>query len=304
MIPEPSDWWLGVALACLAALGFAGQFLFVRLGTVEGDVNDAVFIALACNVVLLAPPVVILYPPPYTQLFTPTSALAFAAAGLIGMFAARILLFTSVGKIGANLTAPIISSNVLFATVIAVVALGERLSPQHALGILLVVVGVAVVSWETADAGPDRSLRDTGAMLTLPLGAAIFIGIEPTLISVGLGDGTPVLPGILLMAMTASIAFLCYLFVVEGGPSLPDSSRSTGWFVAAGVSTTVGFVGYFAGLSLAPVVLVVPLIQLAPLIVVVVSLIALPRHLERITWQVGFAAVVVVVGATLVSLSG
>ncbi len=304
MFPELSEWWIGVGLACLGALGFAGQYLFVRLGTVEGDVNDAVLVALFCNVVLLAPPVAFLYAPPYTQLFTPTSALAFAAAGLVGMFAARLLLFRSVDELGANLTSPVIASNVLFATLIAVIVLGERVTATHALGIVLVVAGVAIVSWETAEAGSGRTLGEASAMLALPIGAALFIGIEPIFISIGLDAGTPVLPGILVMAGTATAAFLGYMTLRGTGPVVPPRTHSTGWFVAAGVSTTVGFLGYFGALSLAPVVLVVPLLQLAPLLVVVFSLIALPRHLERLTWRVGFSAVVVVVGATLVSLPG
>lgn len=304
MFPELSEWWLGVALACLGALGFAGQYLFVRLGTVDGDVDHAVLIALGCNVAILAPPVAVRYEPPYVQLFSPTAALAFVAAGLVGMFAARILLFRSVDVLGANLTSPVVASNVLFATVIAVVVLGERLTPTHALGIVLVVAGVAIVSWETAAANGGRTLGEATALLALPIGAAAFIGVEPIFISIGLSAGTPVLPGLLLMAATASVAFVGYLAVRRSRSVLPPVTRSTGWLVAAGVSTTVGFLGYFGALSLAPVVLVVPLIQLAPLIVVVVSFVAFPRHLERLTWRVVASAVVVVVGASLVSLSG
>ncbi len=53
---EVSDSLLGVGLAIVGALAFAGQFLFVRLGTDEGEVRNAVLIVLLCNVALVAAP--------------------------------------------------------------------------------------------------------------------------------------------------------------------------------------------------------------------------------------------------------
>ncbi|ELY58928.1 DMT family transporter [Natronolimnohabitans innermongolicus] len=305
MVLEVSDSLLGVLLASVAAVGFAGQFLFVRLGTESGKVTDGVLIVLCCNVALLAPPALVLYSPPYVDLFTPVSVAAFGAAGLAGMFVARLLTFKSVEEIGANLSSPVIASNVFFATVFAIVFLEERLTALHLAGIVLVVAGIAVVSWETAaDSSGETSLRETGALLAVPLAAAAAIGIEPIFISIGLAAGTPTLPGIVVMATTATVAFVGYLRWTGSLRSIPLRRASTGWFVAGGVSTTVAFVAYFAALEVAPVVVVMPLLQLTPLIVVVCSALFLPRRLERVTWRVGAAALVVVAGATLVSVSG
>lgn len=302
---EVSDWVLGVLLASVGAVGFAGQFLFVRLGTEAGDVADGVLVVLICNLALLTPPVLVLYSPPYVDLFTPYSVLSFGAAGIAGMFVARLLTFKSIQEIGANLTSPVIASNVFFATIFAVVFLEERLTAVHFAGIVLIVAGIAVVSWETAAAsGPERSIRETGATLVVPLVAAACIGIEPIFISMGLAAGTPTLPGIVVMAGVATVGFVGYLRWTGSLRPIPVRSSSTAWFVAGGVSTTVGFVAYFAALEVAPVVLVMPLLQLTPLIVVGCSVLFLPRRLERVTWRVGASAAVVVVGATLVSLSG
>ncbi|SDK00379.1 DMT family transporter [Natronorubrum texcoconense] len=305
MVLEVSDSLLGVLLASVAAAGFAGQFLFARLGTETGEVTDGVLVVLGCNIALLTPPVLVLYSPPYVDLFTPYSVASFGAAGLAGMFVARLLTFKSIQEIGANLTSPVIASNVFFATVFAVVFLEERLTAVHFAGIVLIVAGIAVVSWETAAAtGPEQSIRETGATLVVPLVAAACIGIEPIFISMGLAAGTPTLPGIVVMAGVATIGFVGYLRLTDSLRRIPIRAASTGWFVAGGVSTTVGFVAYFAALEIAPVVVVMPLLQLTPLLVVVLSVLFLPRRLERVTWPVVVAALVVVVGATLVSLSG
>ena len=302
---ELSDWALGALFATLGAVGFAGQFLCIRLGTVDGEVNDAVLVVLCCNVALVVPPVIVLYEPPYTDLFTLTSFVAFAAAGIAGMFVARLLMFESIKEIGASLTSPVVASNVLFATLFAVVFLGERLTAIHFLGIVLVVAGLAVVSWETAaSSDAEQSIRETGATLFLPLGAAVCIGIEPIFVSVGLVEGTAILPGIAVMAGVATIGYVGYLVWRGSLRRVRLRSASTGWYVAGGISTTIGFLAYFAALEVAPVVLVMPLLQLTPLLVVVLSLLFLPRSLEHVTWRVGASALVVVVGATVVSLSG
>lgn len=299
------DSLLGVLLASVAAVGFAGQYLCIRLGTDDGDVTDAVLVVLCCNVALLAPAVALLHAPPYTALFTPLSAVSFAAAGLVGMFVARVLMFTSIKALGASLTSPVVASNALFATVFAVVFLEERLTASHLAGIVLIVAGIAVVSWETAAASDaDRSRRETMTMLTVPLAAAVCIGIEPIFVSTGLAEGTPILPGLLVMASAATAGFVGYAAWTGTLRTVSVREASTGWYVAGGLSTTVGFVAYFAALSVAPVVLVMPLLQLTPLLVVALSVCFLPQRLERITWRVTGSAVVVVVGATIVSVVG
>lgn len=296
---------IGIVLAGLAATGFAGQFLCIRLGTDTGKVSDAVLVVLLSNVLLILPTIFIFHAPPYSELFTSLSVVSFAAAGIAGMFIARILMFTSIKRLGANLTSPVIASNALFATVFAVAFLGERPTLGHYIGIVLIVVGIAVVSWETATVtNTDQSIRQTGAKLLLPIAAAVCIGIEPIFVSTGLAEGTPVLPGLFVMASSATICFVGYLVWTDSLDWIPIRSSSTGWYTAAGVSTTIGFTAYFAALEIGSVALVMPLLQLTPLIVVVLSMLFLPQRLERVTWRVTASAAVVVIGATIVSVVG
>lgn len=305
MVPEISTSLLGVLLAVLASVGFAGQFLCIRLGTDTGNVSDAVLVVLLSNVVLIVPAIFVFHAPPYSDLVTPRSVASFAAAGIAGMVVARVLMFTSIKRLGANITSPVIASNALFATVFAVVFLGERPTIGQYLGIVLIVVGIAVVSWETAAVTrTEQSIRQTGASLLLPIGAAVSIGIEPIFVSTGLAEGTPVLPGLFVMAGSATICYVGYLVWTGSLAPIPIHSSTTGWYVAAGVSTTIGFAAYFAALEIGSVAVVMPLLQLTPLIVVGVSALFLPQRLERVTWRVVASAIVVVIGATIVSVMG
>ncbi len=305
MVFEVSTSLLGVLLAVVAAVGFAGQFLCIRLGTETGTVSDAVLVVLLSNVLLIIPALIFFHAPPYSDLLTPRSFASFAAAGFVGMVVARILMFTSIKRLGANITSPVIASNALFATVFAVIFLGERPTVGHYAGIVLIVVGIAFVSWETATVeSTDQTIRQTGATLLLPVAAAVAIGIEPIFVSTGLAAGTPILPGLFVMAGSATICYTLYLLWTGSLSLISVRSSDTAWFVAAGISTTIGFTAYFAALEIGSVALVMPLLQLTPLIVVALSALFLPQRLERVTWRVTASAIVVVVGATIVSVVG
>lgn len=305
MALELSPSLLGALLAGIASVGFAGQFLCIRLGTDTGRVSDAVLVVLLSNVLLIVPAIFLFHGPPRSDLFTPRSVASFAAAGFAGMVVARVLMFTSIKRLGANITSPVIASNALFATVFAVIFLGERPTVGHYIGIVLIVVGIAIVSWETATGtNTVQSTRKTKAALGLPVAAAVAIGIEPIFVSTGLAEGTPVLPGLFVMACSATICYTLYLAWTNSLTRIPIRSSNTAWYIAGGVSTTIGFITYFAALEIGSVALVMPLLQLTPLIVIGVSALFLPQRLERVTWRVIASGIFVVIGATIVSIVG
>ncbi len=296
---------LGVVLGTVAALMWAVQFLCVRLGTDDGEVLDAVLITLCCNVGLLVPIVLVWYPVTEIVLFTPQSILSFALAGIAGSLVGRLLLFHSIETIGASRTSPVVAANALFATILAVLFLEESLTLAHFLGIVLIVVGIAVISWETAsDTGAGQSMRTLGVSLLIPVSAAAVIGVEPIFISLGLAEGTPALPGVMIKVIAAAIGFGGYLLLSSKSVSWPANTASMKWYLGAGITTTGGLVSYFLALEVAPVVIVVPIMQTTPLLVVILSAIFLPQRLERVTAVLAVASVVVVVGTGLVAMSG
>lgn len=292
---------LGVALSTLGALAFAGYFICIRLGTTDGRLLDMLVISLVTNVILVVPIAAIVVGTPDVPL---DAIAAFALVGVVGSFLARIITFESVRTIGASRTAPIVAANVFVASFLAWLFFGERLTVAHLAGIVLIVGGIAVVSYETArGSDPDASLRELGRSLTLPLLAAVLIGLEPVLVSYGLGAGGDVLTGVATSALAGTITVVLYL----GGTgrlagSMFVPTRSTKWYVGAGVASTSGFLAYFAALEVAPVVIVVPLLQTTPLFVALLSAVFLPAHLERVSWRLVTAAGVVVIGAAIVSI--
>jgi drug/metabolite transporter (DMT)-like permease len=310
----------GALLAVLAALGWAGQYVCVRLGTRTGSVTDAMLVSLACNVALVVPAVAVIHYPAYG--LTPASAAAFAGAGIAGSVLSRVAQFEATRTIGASRTAPVVSSTALVSALLAVLFLGETLTAPHLAGIVLIVGAVAVITRETArDDGAVDSLADAGAYLLLPVLAALTLGIEPILLKLGFAAGTPTFVGLAVMLSSAAVGYAAFVAVRDGLPALsPSSVAGAGgesgmdgrddrdanlrWYLGAGVAGTLALVGYFAALAVAPVVVVVPILQAAPLLVVGLSAVFLPRGLERVTPRLVAASVAVVVGTVVVSLSG
>ena len=322
----------GALLAVVAAFGWAGQYVFIRLGTRTGSVTRAMLVSLACNVALVVPAVAVLYYPDYG--LTLGSAAAFAGAGIAGSVLSRVAQFEATRTIGASRTAPVVSSTALVSALLAVLFLDETLTLPHLGGIVLIVGAVAVISHETArDDASAGSLADAGAYLLLPVLAALSLGVEPILLKLGFAAGTPTFVGLAVMLSAAAVGYAAFVAARDGLPSPgsvrgSDGDRTSGedrapgedrnpdrrrvgvrdgnlrWYLGAGVAGTLALVGYFAALAVAPVVVVVPILQAAPLLVVGLSAVLLPRGLERITPRLVLAATAVVVGTVVVSLSG
>lgn len=291
----------GIGFAVLGAGMLAGMSLSVRMGTSGGRTYDVLVVTLLINIVVFVPAAAVLYYPDYR--ISPAAALTFAAVGVLSTLLARAISFESIKRIGASRSDSIKASQPFYASIIAVIVLGESLNGPHLFGIALVVVGVAIITWQGADNpgfGIDARPRD----FSLPALAALFFGLEPVLVKVGFGEGAPLVLGLVIKILTASIGFFGYLWWAGELPRLGTMDRTNlKWYVAAGLANTGFLLAYYYALSVSRVVLVVPIIQTSPLIVIAMSYLFLQR-LEQVTLRLAAAGTVVVLGAMLVTVYG
>ena len=290
---------VGVALAATGALGVAGQSMFVRLGTDGGRSNDALLFVLLCNMVLIAPAAVLISYPDFG--LTLVSIAAFVCAGTVATMLGRVFLFAGIQRIGASRADSIKASMPLFSTVIAVAVLGETLTPQHLAGIVLMAAGVGLVSLESSRSSllPDRA---PWTLLLLPLIAAFLFGFEPIFAKIGFAEGTPFLVGLAIKTTAAATTWTAFLAWRGQLPTARQLEGNLKWYLAAGFVASFAMVCYYAALDRAPVAIVVPIIQMSPLFVAVISFGFLQR-LERVSLRLVASASVVVVGAVLVTLA-
>lgn len=291
---------LGVAFAALAAVAISCSSLALRVGTTGGGAMDALIVVQLVNVVLFLPAAALLHAGDYR--LTLTAVAAFGVAGLVGTVLGRAFTYTSIERIGASRTEPIKSSQPLHATVVAVLLLGETVNAAHFVGIVLIVLGIGVISWESTRRREDGVGGVAPRDLLIPLVGAFFYGIEPIFAKVGFGQGTPVLVGLSIKTLVAFVAFGAYL---RARGLLPDRVRTGNfrWYVAAGVCNSAFLFLYYLGLEVAPVSIVVPIVTTSPLVVAVLSW-AFLSHLEHVTWRLVTAASIVVAGAVIITLYG
>jgi DME family drug/metabolite transporter len=285
-----------LGLALYSALGIAGTGLLIRIGTDTGRATDAVVVVLLVNVSVTVPVAFVFGS---GAVLTPLAVASFIAAGLVGTMLGRVFYFTAIQRVGASRAEPIKASMPLHSSIVAILVLGESLTGAHFVGVLLIVLGVAVLSLEGHQ---TDTMEVNNVDLLLPLAAAFLFGVEPVLAKIGFGEGTPVVVALAIKTCAATIGFLLY---ITWQRVLPSATRlregNLRWFVAAGVVNTSFLFAYYGALLVSPVVLVVPIMQMSPLIVVLLSYLFL-RRLEHVTWRIVAGASIVVVGATVITV--
>lgn len=228
------------------------------------------------------------------------TAAVFVVAGVFGTSLGRLAIFAGNDRVGASVSSAVVSARPLFATALAVGFLGEPVSLATIAGVLVLVVGLAVLSLAK---GGDISGWDSRDLL-MPLAAAVTFAIGNVLRRFGLQlGGTTALEAVALNEFAALVALGGYV-VVAGRRDVLDAPRRTyGVFAVSGTMTAVALLAMFTALSLPEgrVAVVDPLIATAPLFTTVFSYFLL-SDLERVTRGIVAGAVLVVAGAALVAV--
>jgi uncharacterized membrane protein len=207
---------------------------------------------------------------------TPWKLVPFALAGLGNPAAFRLLYFMSVDRLGARVSAAVVSANPAVAAILALPVLGEQFTVRSALGLLGIVAGAVVL--QAARAGDDG--RD---------GYDDLLVEERTRLE--------------LRGLAYPLAGFVVLFGVSRSARRQVRVRDRLALVAftlAGVFVAANWLAWFSTLQLGTVVTVVPLANVFPLFIVAVSY-ALVRQVPTSPRVIGGIAVIVA-GATLMQL--
>ncbi|SEW26935.1 DMT family transporter [Natrinema salifodinae] len=231
---------------------------------------------------------------------TPETLAVFAFAGVVGTALGRITIFVGVDRVGASINSTILSTRPLFATLIALVALGEPLGPVTGVGIVVLVAGLALL---TASKGGDLagwSPRD----LLWPIAAAATFAVANVSRRYGMLE-TPLsaLETVAINETAGLVALVAYVLARGGAGSLAKPRASYRYFVGSGLLTTVAMLSLMVALGLEDgrIAVVDPLVATAPLFTVVFAAVLL-RDVERVTRGVVGGAALVVGGAALITL--
>lgn len=280
-------------MALLAAFSYATCTIAAKRGMQHSTPITVTLVSLAFHTTTLWTAVFL------TGGIPPVASLAVILFIIAGTLQPIIRLFTYSGihYIGASRGITLRGTYPLFSTTIAILVLGERASFAVIAGTILIVVGIALISWQS-ESRPE-SFR--WWHLAFPLGAAILAGIVHPVRRYALGLSNYPLFFTALVGLVSLLWLAGYLTLSTRGERPVWNRQSLGPFLFAGVFETLGILLGITALSYGPVILVSPLIATSPLWVLFGSWLFL-RGIETIALRTVLGAVSVVSGTIAISL--
>ena len=280
-----------VYLSILAACCFSVSHVMNRRGLVTSNAITGSVFSISMSAITLWALVPFFVP---LSSFWTSAIWYFVLGGIFAPGLGRMLNFMGIEKVGLARSVPISNSSPMFASILAVLIMGETWTLQNFFGTTLVILGIVILSQRGTKQTQWRRID-----LIYPVMASFSFAISSNLRKLGLlAEDIPLMAA----AVTATTALLFVLTVlrIQGGRQAISLSRqSFGWFFVSGLFNTAAMLFVFYALSFGKVVIVEPLISVNPVISIFLSTIFL-RDLEVITLRVMMGAACTVMGSILV----
>ena len=277
-------------LALLSAFFSASATIMIRQGLQASNPHTGFWINLVVGVAGLWLAVFILTP---GDVFAVRALPYFIAAGLLGTLGGRFTRFMAIDKVGAAVAAPILNLNPFISAGLAILLLGERVTPPILIGTLVIVVGTALLSMS------GRQVGFQTRHLIYPFTAAACFGSVAIIRKLGLSQTGPVF-GAAVNMTTALVVFTLFLVASGNRQVMRCEGRSLWYFIGAGVAENTGVCLTIVALSMGEVSLVVPLAGTAPLFVLPMTWLFL-RHVEKLTWRIVVGSILIVAGVGILT---
>lgn len=282
---------LAIAFGLLASLCFAAASLLAQRGLYVVPTPWGAWVTLVANTVFLSAFHFVLYPNAPIFVF---ENLTFVAVGLFVPGMTRVLTFRGIRTMGSAITSTIVNTSPMFSTGLAMLALAERPGPLVLAGVILIVGGLVIISWE----GSEQSWKKTE--LVFPFLAALLFSMKDVTVRWGLAGGaSPVLAAAIAAVTSTLEIFLINRYIYKEAFILPPKHAIL-WFVSSGICTGGSFLFMFLAFSMERVAIVAPLINsYAAFVLVLAPLMA--KKIERVTSRKVAGAILVVAGIFLIS---
>jgi len=288
---------MAAIFAILSALLYALSNVITKKGfQYAGPVYAALISLLSCFTVSLILSLFV-FSPGY---FLNAAVLFFLAAGVIGPLLGRFFLFEAIDRVGPSIATTLYESKPMFSVMLAVLVLGEDVSPAVITGMILMTAGAVIISFEKA--GGEISKKWSRKDLVIPLLAGACYGGSHVLRKLGIN--TIPVPIVAVMFQNASaLAFAPLLFMLQKKRPPAIKNRKAAWtiFTFAGVLQVGAQWSLFTALAHGTVVVVSPLTSLATLFVLILAAVFL-REVERVTWKILAGAVLIVLATVVLTV--
>jgi uncharacterized membrane protein len=317
---------LGGFFALLAAVTFAFNNASARRGVLTGSIVQAMAITVPIGV-----PIFFLATAAAGSLgaifgFPPEAVLALAVAGIVHFVWGRYCNYRATRAMGANLVGPIQQVSLVLTLVLAILILGETLTPLRVIGILLVVLGPFLTMRGDAEkrTRPPRATDqaespaeklETGRPAafkinyaegaTFSLLSALGYGTSPILVRYGLESkdlGVSLAAGVISYGAATLVVLPFLLWPSRVRHIAAVTGESAKWFTISGVLVCLSQMFLYMGYAVAPVSVVSPIQRLSIVFRIYFGRLLNPQH-EVFGSKLYLGTAISLVGALALSIS-
>ena len=215
------------------------------------------------------------------------AAILFACVGLLFPGAAALLNFESNRRMGPNIAGALSSMAPVFAVLLAIVILGERVRGPQLVALAAIVVGISLMYRVRVNLSA-RSLW----LMALPVASSGIRGVIQPVAKLGFA-WWPNPIGAVVVSYTVSSAVLVVAALVRARGTMPDIDyRGALWFAAVGLCNGLAVLSMYGALASGPVTVVSPLIAGYPLVTLLLSRVLLAKEEVNPQLIAGVAGVV------------
>jgi len=308
---------LGVIFALLSAGTFAFNNAAMRRGVVTGTPIQGMALTVPIGVACFLLVAVVTGQIFRVTEFPLAAAAWMAGVGLVHFIFGRYCNYRANREAGVNLTAPVIQLQIIVTLVLAIVILREPCTVLQAIGGLMIVAGSFITQRQPVRARPANAGATAETKPATPLfvphyflgylfaiGAAIGYGTSPILARFALAE-TGAIGGVLggLIAYGAATLFVAVVMlwpaVLKDAMSLKRENMP--WFIASGVFVAMAQGFFYAAVAVAPIMLVMPILQFSLVFRLIFAMWLTPDH-EVFGWLVILGVLVSITGSLMVAI--
>ncbi len=276
---------LGGLLALLSAATFGFNAVCVRRGVLTGSVLQAMAVTVPIGIPVTFLLVLVSGQAGHIGDFPLAPTLWLSAAGIVHFIWGRYYSYLSMEAVGANLAAPVQQFTLVISLGLAMLILGETITPLKAFGLLLVIVGpmIALHRRKPEKSGgqqPAGGEKGEDEAPSKPPGfqpryfegylygflSTFGQGSSPILVALGLKGLSPGmgLAGVFISYLAAT-AVVCLVLLLpgKGRHALSMGREPVKWFVLSGIFVGISQALRYMALTVAPVTVVSPIQRLS-----------------------------------------
>ena len=197
----------------------------------------------------------------------------FAVIGLLFPGVAALLNFESNRLMGPNIAGALSSLTPVFAVILAIVILGERVRVPQLLALAALVIGISLM-YRVHVSLSARSLW----LMALPVASSAIRGVIQPIAKLGFAWWPNPIAAV-VVSYTVSSAVLIVAALIRAGGIVPAIDyRGALWFAAVGLCNGLAVLAMYGALASGPVTIVSPLIAGYPLVTLLLSRVFLAKE--------------------------